>query len=140
MFGWLVYFWGLSSHSRIFHSYGDVTIAGEGCKFLSRLGTHGNWADRVLKCATLTVTSICNGHLRGHVTLAPIAERLAVTTCFYDLGLSRLGFERPPYVCEAHAPTHCVTAAFESNTEIIYSLLISIASLCFLLGFKYVWP
>ena len=27
--------WSLSSHSRIFHSYGDVTIAGEGLQILS---------------------------------------------------------------------------------------------------------
>ena len=27
--------WSLSSHSRIFHSYGDVTIAGEGLQILT---------------------------------------------------------------------------------------------------------
>ena len=32
-------FWSLSSHSRVFHSYGYVTIAGEG---LQMLGTHGH--------------------------------------------------------------------------------------------------
>ena len=42
--------------------------------------------------------SVYNGHLRGPVTQTIIGERLAVelslrTTCFYDLGLSRLGFE-----------------------------------------------
>ena len=35
------------------------------------------------------------------MTLAPIAERLAVelslATCFYDLGLSRLRFEHPTF-------------------------------------------
>ena len=34
------------------------------------------------------------------MTLTPIAGRLAVepiTTCFYDLGLSRLGFEHPTF-------------------------------------------
>ena len=30
--------WGLSSHSRIFHSYGDVTITGEGLQILTYLG------------------------------------------------------------------------------------------------------
>ena len=39
--------------------------------------------------------SVSNGHLRVPVTLTLIAERLAVTTCLYDLGLSRLGFEQP---------------------------------------------
>ena len=27
--------WGLSSHSRIFHSYGDVTITGEGLQIFT---------------------------------------------------------------------------------------------------------
>ena len=43
------------------------------------------------------VASVYNCHVRGPVTLAPTAMRLAVelsiTTCFYDLDLSRLGFE-----------------------------------------------
>ena len=30
-----LFVWSLSSHSRIFHSYGDVTIAGEGLQIFS---------------------------------------------------------------------------------------------------------
>ena len=30
-----LFVWGLSSHSRIFHSHGDVTIAGEGLQILT---------------------------------------------------------------------------------------------------------
>ena len=30
-----LFIWSLSSHSRIFHSYGDVTIAGEGLQILT---------------------------------------------------------------------------------------------------------
>ena len=45
-FLWFV--WGLLSHSRIFPSYGDVNIAGEGRKFWPILGIHGHWAVRVL--------------------------------------------------------------------------------------------
>ena len=30
---WLL--WSLASHSRIFHSYGDVTIAGKGLQILT---------------------------------------------------------------------------------------------------------
>ena len=46
--------------------------------------------------------SVYNGHLRGPVRLTSIAERYsgAVTTCFYrfyDLDLSRLGFEHPKF-------------------------------------------
>ena len=30
-----LFVWGFSSNSRIFHSYGDVTIAAKGCKLSS---------------------------------------------------------------------------------------------------------
>ena len=62
------------------------------------------------------MTSVYNGHLRGPVTLTPIAERLAVELSlpvYYDLGLSRLGFDSntQPSTCMANAITHCATAA-----------------------------
>ena len=43
---------------------------------------------------------VYNGHLRGPVTLQPIAERVTgqlslLCTCFYNLILSRLGIEHP---------------------------------------------
>ena len=42
------------------------------------------------------MASVYNGHLRGHVTLTPIAERLAVElSC--ELGLSRRGFKHPTF-------------------------------------------
>ena len=46
----LFFLLGLTSHSRIFHSYGDVTITAEGLQSLTytRHGTHGRWAVRVL--------------------------------------------------------------------------------------------
>ena len=40
--------WGFSFPSRIFHSYGDVTISVEGCEFWPILETHGLWAVRLL--------------------------------------------------------------------------------------------
>ena len=46
----------------------------------------------------MTRAYVNNSHIRGPVTLTPIAERLAVELSqpvFYDLGLSRLGFEHP---------------------------------------------
>ena len=58
-------------------------------------------------------TSIYNGHLRGPVTLTPIAERLAVElslTCVKYLSLSRLGFEHPIRVL-GRALTDSATAA-----------------------------
>ena len=51
-----LFVWGFSSHSRIFHSYGDVTITGKGLQFWPMLGTYGHWAMRVLYRATPTVT------------------------------------------------------------------------------------
>ena len=52
--------------SRIFHSYGDVTITGEGLPILTFIVTHLLW------------DILYNGHHQGPVTLTPIAERLAV--------------------------------------------------------------
>ena len=69
----------------------------KGCKFWPMLGTLGHWAVKVLQRATPTVTraSVHNGHLRGPVTLARIAKRLAVELSLpvLDLGLLWLGFE-----------------------------------------------
>ena len=50
--------------------------------------------------------SLYNGHLRGPVTLTPVAERFgcgAVTTCFYDLGMSQSGIEPWSPACKANA-------------------------------------
>ena len=85
------------SHLRIFHSNGDVTIASEGLQILTfalrswPLSSEGSWACH---------TDCDKGHLRGPVTLTPISECLesgAVTTYFFDLGLSQLGFEHPTF-------------------------------------------
>ena len=70
-----VSFWSLSSHSRIVHSYGVVTITGEGLQIVTMLGPHGHWAVGILQRAKPTVTSVNNGHLRGPMTLTHIAER-----------------------------------------------------------------
>ena len=63
--------------------------------------------------------SVYNGHLWGPVTLTPIAiaEGLAVavsravTTWFYNLGLSRLGFEHPTFRLRGERSSPCTTAA-----------------------------
>mgnify|MGYP003691732393 CR=1 FL=1 len=47
--------WGFSSHSRIFHSYGDVTITGEGLQIFNRdhcLSCH--------TCAAFSTASTCD--------------------------------------------------------------------------------
>ena len=76
----VVFVWSLSSHSRIFHSYRDVTITGEGLQIL----TYDRHSWPLSREDSLTCHTYCDtghpftGHLRGPVTLTPIAERLAV--------------------------------------------------------------
>ena len=94
--------WGFSSHSRIFHSYGDVYITCEGLQILTcarhswPLSSEGSFS---VRHPLWPEASVYNGHLRGPVTLMHTYCRAfgsgAVTTSFYDLGLSRLGFEYP---------------------------------------------
>ena len=77
---------GFSSHSRIFHSFGNVTIACGRMQILTY--PQHSWplsSEDSLACHTYCVY---NGHLRGPVTLTSIAERLAVE-------LSLQGFEHP---------------------------------------------
>ena len=63
------------SHSRIFHSYGDVTIAGERLQIL----TYARHAWPLSSEGSLTChgPTLYSGHIRGPVTLTPVAERLA---------------------------------------------------------------
>ena len=58
-----------------------MIIAIEQWRFFSVLLWHG--------------ATVYDDHLRGPLTLTPIVERLAVD--FYDLGLSRLGFQQPNF-------------------------------------------
>ena len=64
----LLFAWRFLSHSRIFHSVGDITIAGGGLqKIWPMLGTYGYWVRvRVLQLASHTVTrvSVYNDYLR----------------------------------------------------------------------------
>ena len=62
--------------------------------------------------------TLYNGHHRGMTRIRdpnPYCQAFecgaAVTNCFYDLGLSRLGFELPTSACEANALTACATDA-----------------------------
>ena len=73
----------------------------KGCKFWPVLGTHGHWAESVLSRYTECDT--------GHPLIMVISEdrdthtyfwafsSRAVTTCFCDLGILRLGFELPTF-------------------------------------------
>ena len=74
--------WGLSSHSRMFHSYGDVIMTGEGLQMLTY--ARHSWplsSEGSLTCHTHCLRhgpTVYNGHLRGPVTLTPNAKRLAM--------------------------------------------------------------
>ena len=73
---------GFSSLSRIFDSYGNVTITCtvKGFKIWPMLGTDSHW-----QCGFFNVphllghgSSVYNGYLREPMTLTPYAERLSV--------------------------------------------------------------
>ena len=72
--------WGLSSHSRIVHSYGDVSIIVKRCKFdlCSALMAIEQWGFFSVPHLLLHGASVYNGYLREPVKLTTIAERLAV--------------------------------------------------------------
>ena len=80
------------SHSRNFHSNGDVTIVGKGMKIGTLLSTHRHWAVRVFFSVPQQLARgirFLNGHLRGPVTHTPVAK------CF-AAGLSLPVFMPPP--------------------------------------------
>ena len=75
------------------------------CKFWPKLGTHSHWAVRVLERAKPAVTRVN----RLKWSLARTSETCcrtfgsgAVTACFNDLGLSRLGIEHRSPACEVN--------------------------------------
>ena len=92
--------WALSSHSRIFHAYGDVTITGEGLLILT-YARHSWPLSRDGSLARHTHWDTGHSFIKvisedpWHSYLFPIAfSSWAVTTRFYHLGLSSgLGFE-----------------------------------------------
>ena len=95
-----LYVWSFLSHSRIFPSYGNVTIADEGLQIWPMLGTHMAielWGFLSVPHLLWHRASIYNGHIRGPVTLTPIAKHLELSLPVYDLVLSRLGFEHPTF-------------------------------------------
>ena len=113
-----LFIWGFSSHLRIFQSYGDVTMTGEGLLILTYarhlwpLNSEGS-----LACHTYCMwhrASFYNGHLQRPVRLTPIAELLAVelslpvftikVCCSWD-------WNTQPSTCKANALTHCDIAA-----------------------------
>ena len=70
--------WSLSANSRILHSYGDFTIADEGLQILTFARHIEQWGFFNVPHRLRHGPTVYNGHLRGPVTLTPVAERLAV--------------------------------------------------------------
>ena len=112
--GPLVFAWGFRTNSRIFHSYVDVTITGEGLQILSYapLIAIERWG--FLACYTYCVT--------GHPFIMVISEdpwhshllpSVWQCSCFYLFLHFCCGWysNSQPSCCGANALTDCATAA-----------------------------
>ena len=92
----------LSSRSRIFHSYGDVTITGERLQILTYtrrlrpLSSEGSLACHTC-CDTGHPFLRSSPRTRDIHTCCRAFGSGTVTTCVNDLGLSRPGFEHPTF-------------------------------------------
>ena len=84
-----LFVWDVSSHSRILHPYGDVTFP---ANFWPTLCTHDieQWGFFSVPHLVWHGASVYKGHIRGPVTLIPIAERLAM---MLSLPFLRLSFD-----------------------------------------------
>ena len=98
---------GFTSHSRIFHSNGDVIITGEGLEIL----TYARHSRPLSSEGSLTCHTFCDtGHpfewscprTRDTNSCCRAFSNGAVTTCFNDLCLSRPGIEPRSSECEAN--------------------------------------
>ena len=110
------FFWGGgSSSSRIFHSYGDITITGEGFQISTYMYARHSWSVST-EGSLISVphllwhrTSIYNGHLQGPVTPTPVAEHLAVEMSL-PVSMTMVCRGRDSNI-QPSAPTHCATPA-----------------------------
>ena len=91
-FYFLVCLFGVYRPIREFFTHMEKSpLPVKGCKFdlCSALMTIEQWGFFSVLHLLRHGPTLYNGHLRGPVTLTPFGSG-AVTTCFYDLGLSRL--------------------------------------------------
>ena len=99
---YVICFLSFSSHSWNFHSYGDVSITGEGLQILTYarhscpLNSEGSLACHTY-CDTAHPFIMVISWTRDTQTCNRAFSGGAVTICFYDLGLSRMGFEHPNF-------------------------------------------
>ena len=92
-----------SSHSRIFHSYGDVTIADERLQ----ISTYARHSWPLSSEGSLTCHTCCDTGHSFEMVIFDVSRDTriycrefssgAVTTCLYDLDLSRVRFEHPSF-------------------------------------------
>ena len=103
----VLFVWSFSSHSRVFHSFGDVTITGKRLQILTYMYARHLWplsSEDSLACHIYYDT--------GHPFIMVISQDPwhsqplpsvgqwssgADTSCFNDLGLLRLRFEHPTF-------------------------------------------
>ena len=109
---------GLSSHSRIFHSYGDVTITGEGLQIL----TYARHLWPLSSEGSLACHTYCD---TGHPFIMVISEDLWHShllpsvyqwSCHYLF--LRLRSVRTPKL--ANVLTHCATAAVKKHCNYVH--------------------
>ena len=84
---------GFSSHSRMCHLYRDVTFAGEGLQILTY--ARHSWpfsSEGSLACHTNS-----SARTSDTLTYCRAFGSGVVTTCFYDLRPSWLGFDHPTF-------------------------------------------
>ena len=100
---------GFSSHSRIFHSFREITITGD--FFIYTRHTWPLSSEDFLTCIfnlphlLWQGPTLYNGHLQAPVTLTPWSRVFgsgALSTCLNDLGLSWPGIELRFPVCAAN--------------------------------------
>ena len=126
-----LFVWGLSSHSRIFHSYGDVTVAGEGLQIL----TYARHSWPLSSEISLACNTYCDtGHPfimiisedPWHLHLLPSVQQLNCHYLFLRLRSVATGIRTS--ACEAIVLTHCATAAvhiilYTKGTHVILLLI-----------------
>ena len=115
-----LFVWALSSHSRIFHSCGRHHYRWRAANFdlCSVLMAIEQWGFFRVPHLLWHSASVYNGHLRGPVTLAPIAELLAMELSlpvFTSTTKVCRGWDSnsKPSTCGANALIHRATAAVE---------------------------
>ena len=110
----------------VFHSYGDVTITGEGLQMFTYTRYSWPWnSGGSLACHTCSDRGIALQWLslrtRDTHTYCKAFNNGAVATCFYDWGLLRLGFKHPTFRFqdECSKPTAPLPRPFSASVAIV---------------------